>query len=99
MTGARTIRSLTPFLPLSRRSPEYGQAYRAGTKACVTWLMNRADELSFGSKADRREAKVLNRAAAELSREAKDIAFGGEEVEAEGPFFAALQPLADRGRA
>lgn len=96
MTPGRIIRSLTPFLRLTRRTPEYGQAYRAGTKASVTWLMNRADELSFGSKADRRDAKVLNRAAAEMSREAKDIAFGGVEVEAEGPFFAALQPLAEQ---
>lgn len=94
----RIIKSLTPFLRLGRRSAEYGQAYRAGTKSCVTWLENRADELDGGSKQDRLRATALRQAAADMAREAKDIAFDGAEVESEGPFFDALRDLQARMR-
>lgn len=98
MTGFRIIKSLTPFLRLGHRSAEYGQGYRAGTKACVTWLMNRSEELKLSaSKADKLRAKALGNAAADMSREAKDIAFDGEEV-TEGAFFDALHDLRNQMR-
>ena len=98
MTTIRALKSLTPFLRLARRSPEYGQGYRAATKACVTWLTNRADELEFGgSKQDRLRAKALRQASWDMANEAKDIAFDGAEVQAEGPFFDALVKM--RGQA
>ena len=100
MTPFRWIRSATPFLRLTKRSAPYGQGYRAGTKACVTWLTNRADELDLSaSKQDRLRAKALRQASWDMANEAKDIAFDGADLTAEGPFFAALQPLAGQGQA
>ena len=77
----RIIRGLTPFLRLTKRNPEYAQAYRAGTKACVTWLENRADELeALGGKQDRMRARAFRQASWDMANEAKEIAFeGGEE--------------------
>lgn len=88
MTGGRTIKSLTPFLRLGSRSPEYAQGYRAATKACVTWLENVSEER--GNKA----ALILRRAAVDMAREAKDIAFDGGSPADEGPFFDALRLMA-----
>jgi hypothetical protein len=44
---------------------------------------------------------VLRKAAADMSREAKDIAWEGDEAMEEGPMFDALQHLRDemRGKA
>jgi hypothetical protein len=93
--GWRIIKSTTPFIPLVRRSPDYAQGYRAATKACTTWLMNVAEERGKHAR------PVLRKAAADMSREAKDIAWEGDEAMEEGPMFDALQQLRDemRGKA
>lgn len=100
MTRFRWIRDATPFLRLTKRGAEYGQGYRAATKACVTWLTRRADELDLsGSKQDRLRAKALRQASWDMANEAKDIAFDGVNVDGEGPFFDALRGFQDRMRA
>lgn len=85
MTGWRVIKTLSPFHRLTKRSPEYAQGYRAGTKAAVTWLMNAAEERGKNARA------VLNRAAADMAREAKDIAWDGQAEGDEGPMLDALR--------
>ena len=73
---------VTPFLILDRRAPIFAQAYRAATKDAVTWLMRRADERAeTGTKQGRADARVLNRAAADMAREAKAVAFPLDDTE------------------
>ena len=86
----RIIKGLTPFLALHKRTPTYAQAYRAATKACVSWLMNVSEERGKHARS------VLRKAAADMSREAKMIAFACEPEADEGPFHAALKALHDR---
>jgi hypothetical protein len=68
---------MTPFISLHHRSAEFSQAYRAGVKACLSWLEEAAweHELHGHPRHGRHRAKALRRAAQELSDEAHAVSF------------------------